>query len=182
MKTFIFSFKNSLIIIICTSFLNITNAQSDSTSKFGISNDTSKLITNIDAPYSRPFLETGKLPIAIGGYMEANSQYLQTDGVFDGFSFQFRRLTIFLSSTISKNIKFLSEIEFEDGTKEINIEFAALDLEFHPLLNLRGGIIMNPNELGMLAGVGVSCLVFDLYRKENKTATIIKILLIFWAR
>jgi exopolysaccharide production protein ExoQ len=44
-----------------------------------------------------------------------------------------------------------------------------------------GGIIMNPNELGMLAGVGVSCLVFDLYRKENKTATIIKILLIFWA-
>ena len=144
MKTFIFSFKNSLIIIFCTSFLNITNAQSDSTSKFGISNDTSKLITNIDAPYSRPFLETGKLPIAIGGYMEANSQYLQTDGVFDGFSFQFRRLTIFLSSTISKNIKFLSEIEFEDGTKEINIEYAAVDLEFNSLLNIRGGIILNP--------------------------------------
>jgi exopolysaccharide production protein ExoQ len=44
-----------------------------------------------------------------------------------------------------------------------------------------GGTIMNPNELGMLAGVGVSCLLFDLYQKENKTGTIIKILLIFLA-
>jgi hypothetical protein len=38
----------------------------------------------------------------------------------------------------------LSEIEFEDGTKEINIEFASLDVEFNPLLNLRGGVVMNP--------------------------------------
>ncbi|TRX36167.1 O-antigen ligase family protein [Flavobacterium sp. ZT3R18] len=44
-----------------------------------------------------------------------------------------------------------------------------------------GGTIMNPNELGMLAGVGVSCLLFDLYQKENKTGTVIKILLLFWA-
>ena len=44
-----------------------------------------------------------------------------------------------------------------------------------------GGIIMNPNELGMLAGVGLSCFIFDLYRKENKTGTILKILLIFLA-
>ncbi|EDO25933.1 predicted protein, partial [Nematostella vectensis] len=55
-----------------------------------------------------------------------------------------RRFTLFVASTIYKRLKFLSEIEFEDGTKEINIEFAALDMEFHPLLNLRGGIIMNP--------------------------------------
>ena len=44
-----------------------------------------------------------------------------------------------------------------------------------------GGIIMNPNELGMLAGVGVACLIFDLYRFKNKTWTIIKILVIFYA-
>jgi hypothetical protein len=49
-----------------------------------------------------------------------------------------------VSSTISKRIKFLSEIEFEDGTKEINIEFASVDFEFSPLFNARGGIIMNP--------------------------------------
>src|SRR3546814_17049033 len=41
-------------------------------------------------------------------------------------------------------IKFLSEIELEEGGREINIEFASVDVEFHPLLNLRGGVIMNP--------------------------------------
>jgi exopolysaccharide production protein ExoQ len=44
-----------------------------------------------------------------------------------------------------------------------------------------GGIIMNPNELGMLAGVGIACLIFDLYRFKNKVWTIIKILVIFYA-
>lgn len=105
---------------------------------------TSKQQLNMDAVYNRPFLTAGKLPIAIGGYLEANTQYAATDGVSDGFSFQARRFTLFFSSTIAKKIKFLSELEFEDGTKEINIEFAAMDIEFHPLLNLRGGIIMNP--------------------------------------
>jgi hypothetical protein len=55
-----------------------------------------------------------------------------------------RRLTLFISSSISKRIKFLSEIEFEDGTKEINIEFASVDFEFASLLNFRGGVVMNP--------------------------------------
>jgi len=51
---------------------------------------------------------------------------------------------LFVSSGIGKRLKFLSEIEFEDGGKEIALEFASLDLELHPLLNLRSGIIMNP--------------------------------------
>ena len=55
-----------------------------------------------------------------------------------------RRMTLFVSSSIHRKIKFLSELEFEDGTKEINIEFAALDIQLHHLLNCRGGIIMNP--------------------------------------
>lgn len=38
-----------------------------------------------------------------------------------------------------------------------------------------GGFFMNPNELGMLGGVGISCFIFDLYRKGNKTLTLIKI-------
>jgi hypothetical protein len=53
-------------------------------------------------------------------------------------------MTIFVASTISKRIKFLSEIEFEPAEKEIAIEFAAIDMEFHPLINLRSGIILNP--------------------------------------
>lgn len=99
---------------------------------------------NMDAVYRRPFLRTGSLPVSLGGYVEANSSYFSTDGVSEGLSFQLPRLTIFVSSAISQRIKFLSEIEFEEGGREINIEFASVDVEFHPLLNLRVGIVMNP--------------------------------------
>jgi len=74
--------------------------------------DTSGLLLNMDAVYTRPFLQLGKLPVALGGYAEANYQYLQQDGISEGHQFQMRRLTLFVSSSISKRIKFLSEIEF----------------------------------------------------------------------
>lgn len=106
--------------------------------------DTSGLQMNMDAVYNRPFLQVGKLPVALGGYAEANYQYLQQDGVTEGHQFQMRRVSVFISSSIVNRIKFLSEIEFEDGAKEIGIEFASLDIEFNPLLNLRGGIVLNP--------------------------------------
>lgn len=106
------------------------------------SHDSGKL--NMDAIYSRNFRRPGKLPVALGGYMEANYQYLGEDGVTEGHQFQMRRLTLFVSSAIAQRLKFLTEIEFEDGAKEINVEFASLDFEFSPLLNFRGGIVMNP--------------------------------------
>jgi len=108
----------------------------------GTAGDSSRL--NMDAVYNRPFIQVGRLPVALGGYVEGNYQYVSTDGISEGHQFQFRRLTLFVSSTISRRIKFLTEIEFEDGTKEINIEFASVDFEFAPLFNVRGGIVMNP--------------------------------------
>jgi len=119
-------------------------AQVDSTLFRRTSQDTAKVYLNMDAVYNRPFLTVSKLPVSIGGYVEANWQHLGTDGVSDGHQFQMKRLTLFVASSISRRIKFLSELEFEDGTKEINIEFASVDMEFHPLLNVRGGIVMNP--------------------------------------
>jgi len=109
-----------------------------------IPQDTVKKVMNMDAVYNRPFLGLGKLPVSIGGYAEINWQHLGTDGVSEGHQFQFRRMTLFVSSTISKRIKFLSEIEFEEGGNEIAIEFAAIDVELYPILNLRAGIILNP--------------------------------------
>jgi hypothetical protein len=106
--------------------------------------DTGEVKMNMDAVYNRPFLQLGKLPVALGGYVEANYQYLKEDGISEGHQFQMRRMTLFVSSSISKRIKFLSEIEFEDGTREISIEFASVDVELSPLLNFRGGVVMNP--------------------------------------
>ena len=99
---------------------------------------------NMDAVFSRPSLRFDKVPVTLGGYLEANTYHRTEEGITDGLSFQARRLTIFMAASISERIKFLTEIEFEDGGKEVAIEFAALDVAFHPLFNFRGGIVMNP--------------------------------------
>jgi hypothetical protein len=126
-------------------FVSVTSwAQVDSSLFKRSVQDTSRIQLNMDAVYNRPFLTMSKVPVSVGGYVEANWQHLGTDGITEGHQFQMRRLTLFVASSIYKRIKFLSEIEFEDGTKEINIEFASVDIEFHPMLNLRGGIVMNP--------------------------------------
>jgi exopolysaccharide production protein ExoQ len=43
-----------------------------------------------------------------------------------------------------------------------------------------GGYLMNPNELGMLAGVGIAGLLFNLYEKGSKKWTILKLLILFY--
>ncbi len=121
-----------------------SQAQIDSNLLKRVPVDTMKQSLNMDAVYNRPFLGLGKLPLAIGGYAEVNWQHLSTDGISEGHQFQMRRMTLFVASTISKKMKFLSEIEFEKGGNEIAIEFASIDVEFHPFFNLRSGIVMNP--------------------------------------
>ncbi len=134
-----------IIQLVLLSIITLSaSAQTDTSLIKRIPTDSSKLNLNMDAVYNRPFLQVGKVPISLGGYVEANSSYFQTDGITEGLSFQLPRLTIFVASSIKNRIKFLSEIELEEGGREINIEFASMDIQLHPLLNLRGGVIMNP--------------------------------------
>lgn len=120
-------------------------AQIDSTLLRRTPVDTSgRKAMNMDAVYNRPFLKVGKTPVSVGGYVEGHYQYLGTDGVSEGHSFALPRMTLFVASSIHRRIKFLSEIELEEGGKEISIEFAALDFSFHPMFNLRAGVVMNP--------------------------------------
>ncbi|MBA4319076.1 MAG: hypothetical protein C0412_11815 [Flavobacterium sp.] len=136
---------NSTYTLLFILLFNLTSfAQIDPSLLKRIPKDTVKNILNMDALYNRPALNINKTPISIGGYIEMNWQKMTTDGVSEGHQFQARRLSIFMSSAISKRVKFLSEIEFEDGGKEIAIEFASVDIEFDPLFNLRAGIILNP--------------------------------------
>jgi hypothetical protein len=144
MKIFTYNFKYILVFLVCVCIATNMHAQKDTTFIKRIATDTSNQNMNMDAVYSRPFLSVGKLPVAIGGYVEANTIYSVTNGISNGFSFQMRRMSLFFSSTIAKKIKFMSELEFEEGAKEINIEYAAIDIELHPLLNFRGGVVLNP--------------------------------------
>ena len=136
--------KYLIVIIISVCFFYSGFSQIDPELLRSGTKTSDSLKLNMDAVYDRPFVKVGKLPVALGGYVEANYQYLGENGISEGHQFQMRRLTLFVSSSISKRIKFLTEIEFEDGTKEINIEFASVDFEFAPLFNLRGGVVMNP--------------------------------------
>lgn len=135
--------KIAAVLCLLLAGTSASRAQVDPTLFKRIPTDSNTKTMNMDAVYNRPFLGFGKMPVTLGGYVEANWQHLATDGITEGHQFQFRRLTLFVSSTIGKRIKFLTEIELEDA-KELSIEFAAVDVEFHSLLNFRGGIILNP--------------------------------------
>jgi len=137
--------KKVYIVFLIVGIAQLSFAQVDSTLIKRTPRDTSfQRSMNMDAIYNRPFLSVGKFPAAIGGYVEADYTYVGTDGVTEGHSFRIPRLTMFIASSIHRRIKFLTEIEFEEGGREINIEFASLDFSFHPLINFRGGVIMNP--------------------------------------
>ncbi|MGB0390723.1 MAG: hypothetical protein ACPGD5_04090 [Salibacteraceae bacterium] len=144
MKIFTFFLTNHLLL--GCSFLVTVSLQAQTLDSLisRTTSDTASSIMNMDAAYNRPFLTINKMPVALGGYLEANTYYSSEDGISNGLSFQARRLTLFMSATITKRIKFLSELEFEQGGGQIGIEFAAMDVTFHPALNFRGGIIMNP--------------------------------------
>jgi len=133
--------QTTILLLFVSTYIH---AQVDSTLFKRSEIDSVEKQLNMDAVYNRPFMSFGKAPISIGGYAEVNWQHIGTEGVSEGHQFQMRRMTLFVSSTIGKKLKFLSEIEFEEGGSEIVIEFASIDVEFHPMFNMRGGIIMNP--------------------------------------
>lgn len=93
--------------------------------------------------YNRPFIASlGRT--AVGGYLEGNTNYFKQDGLGDGFTMEMRRFNIFLFSSISSRIRFISELEFEDGAEEINLETALVDVRINPALSIRAGILLPP--------------------------------------
>jgi hypothetical protein len=136
------SMRSLALVMIMLNLSPTVTSQTDSALSSPRSDSATSL--NMDAPYKRPFVMNQNSALALGGYLEANSVHSTQSGVSDGLSFQMRRLTLFLWSSISTDLRFLTEIEFEDGTKEINLEFAALDMQLTSALNFRGGILMNP--------------------------------------
>lgn len=116
--------------------------------------DTVRFDDSTEGQFERPFIRGGVYDkpfvtrlfgrTAIGGYMEAVWKLEREAGVTDELTFEARRFNIFTFSRISERVRFFAEIEFEHGTEEINIEFAAIDFEFHPSFIFRGGIILSP--------------------------------------
>lgn len=143
MKTFTFSSNNLSLFLLMLLLSNISlTAQNKNSNLEPSGSDT--VLLHMDATYDRPFTGQQTGVVSIGGYLEANTLHTIEKGISEGLSFQARRLTLFVSSSIAKRLSFLSEIEIEDGGESILIEFASLDFTLHPMLNLRGGVVMNP--------------------------------------
>ncbi|MBI4547805.1 MAG: hypothetical protein HY707_07490 [Ignavibacteriae bacterium] len=94
--------------------------------------------------YDKPFVTRLFGKTALGGYMEAVWKLEREQGVTEEVTFEARRFNIFLHSALNERTRVFAELEFEHGTEEIAMEFAALDFEIHPMLIFRGGIILSP--------------------------------------
>ncbi len=144
--------RTFVLFLIFTFSHYLTQAQIDSSLFKKSTVSTTAKSLNMDAIYNRPFMLGTQQHVSLGGYVEGNWQHMATNGVSLGHQFQFRRMSLFMASSLSRHIKFLSELEFEndpeelmEGEKmEIDIEYAAIDVEINPLLNFRSGIILNP--------------------------------------
>lgn len=94
--------------------------------------------------YDKPFQTRLFGRTAIGGYAEAHARWEEVEGLRDEAGFEAKRFNLFTHTRVSDFVRIGAELEFEDGGKEIKLEFAAIDLLFSPQLALRGGMILSP--------------------------------------
>lgn len=80
----------------------------------------------------------------IGGYAEAHARWQRIEGLKDDAGFEAKRFNLFTNTTVSDFVRIGAELEFEDGGREIKLEFAAIDLRIHPSLTIRGGMVLSP--------------------------------------
>jgi hypothetical protein len=81
---------------------------------------------------------------AIGGYAEAHARWQEVEGLRDEAGFEAKRFNLFTHTRVSDFVRIGAELEFEDGGREIKLEYAAIDMLFAPQLTLRGGMILSP--------------------------------------
>ncbi|MFN2567511.1 MAG: hypothetical protein ABR499_21155 [Gemmatimonadaceae bacterium] len=94
--------------------------------------------------YDKPFQTRLLGRTAVGGYAEAHARYERIEGLKDDAGFEAKRFNLFTSTRVSDFVRLGAELEFEDGAREIKLEFAAIDVLIHPALALRGGMILSP--------------------------------------
>ena len=94
--------------------------------------------------HDKPFLDRLSGRIAIGGYAEVHVRYERVDGVQEESGIVPKRFNVFTNTRVSPVVRFGAELEFEDGSNEIKLEYAAVDLSLHRLVTLRGGMVLSP--------------------------------------
>ncbi len=94
--------------------------------------------------YDRPYLTRLMGRTAVGGYAEAHARWERSDGVTQEAGFSAKRWNLFTATQVSDFVRIGAELEFEDGTEEIRLEYAAMDVGIHPAFSLRAGMLLSP--------------------------------------
>ncbi len=94
--------------------------------------------------YDKPYLGRLMGRTAIGGYAEAHARVTRVDGVTDDAGFEAKRWNIFTATQVSDFVRIGAELEFEDGARDIKLEYAAIDVGIHPSLSVRAGMLLTP--------------------------------------
>ncbi len=94
--------------------------------------------------YDKPYMTRLLGRTAIGGYAEAHARFERVDGATEEAGFEAKRWNIFASTVISDFVRLGAEVEFEDGGREIKLEYAAVDIAVHRSLTFRAGMLLSP--------------------------------------
>lgn len=114
------------------------------------SSDPSDSLASAERPFvpggydDKPHLRGLFGHIALGGYAEAHAVWERVDGATEEAGFNLKRWNLLASSRVGRHVQMWAEVEFEDGGSEIVLELAQLDLELHPGMNLRAGMLLVP--------------------------------------
>ena len=94
--------------------------------------------------YDKPFQSRLFGRTAIGGYAEAHARWQEVEGLPEETGFLAKRFNLFTHTRVSDIVRIGAELEIEEGGRELKLEFAAIDLLFHPAFALRGGMVLSP--------------------------------------
>ena len=73
----------------------------------------------------KPFIKGVGGRTYFGGYTEVHFRYEREEGITEELTFEPKRFNIFTYTPVSDRLRVASELEFEEGGKEIKIELAA---------------------------------------------------------
>ncbi len=82
--------------------------------------------------------------VHLGGYLEFDGAWERVAGATDELGFGLTRLSLMASTRVRDRVNVWTEIEFEEGGEEIEVELAQVDLMLHRAANVRGGILLLP--------------------------------------
>lgn len=129
------------IAVVLPAFVPLEAQQRDTTRE---ARDTTERPFVRGGVYDKPFLTRLGGRTSIGGYAEAHARWQRVDGVRDEAGFEAKRFNIFTSTRVSDFVRIGAELEFEDGGREVKLEYAAIDIRLHPAVALRAGMLLSP--------------------------------------